>query len=549
MLPRLGLSAESWQNLSATQRMGLALAVVALLVGVGVAVSLASAPKYAQLYGSLTAADASVVVEKLKEMKVPYRLTGHGSGIDIPQDRVDDVRLSLAGEGIPQGGNVGFELFDKTQLGMSVFGEKMTYLRAIQGELARTISQLKSVQSARVHLVIPDQRLYAEEQKKATASVVLTLKTGTPAASEIKSIIHLVSSAVEGLEPANVTVVDTTGTLLSEMVGDEDGGNTSLRQQAQRTAAQQIEQRVQSMLDSVLGAGKAIVRANVKLNFDHKQLDRETYTPLTSGDRGILESEQHSKETYSGTKPGMAGGPVGAVANTAQLNSTVSSTATNATVPNGYLREESTSQYRVSKQIEHIEVSPGQVERLNLALFIDKSVDEKQIASLQKTVAAAVGIDEQRGDQIMVQSIAFDTVAKTTEEKEAKQAARMSLIVTAAKYGLGVLIILVFLLILRSIYRNTLAPVTAQLATAGAGGIGTMSLDMTPSGAEFLDALPGGSIPPSLASVAENAIDQYRANAGVDTEAEMELPEEEIAVANMDAQRIAQVIRSLLADD
>ena len=172
-----------------------------LIVLVVVAVMTASQPHYAQLYGNLTDEDAATVIGKLKDAKVPYRLQDSGHTVEVPEGKVDEVRLQLASEGVPQGGNVGFELFDKTQIGQSEFGERLNYVRALQGELARTIGRLKSVRSARVHLALPEQRLYTSEEKKPTASVVLDLNGASPSPQEIKAIIHLVSAAVEGLEP------------------------------------------------------------------------------------------------------------------------------------------------------------------------------------------------------------------------------------------------------------------------------------------------------------------------------------------------------------
>lgn len=528
MFSRFSQSLEMWQKLNGSQKMALGVALLILVVVTFVIAKSATAPHYIQLYGNLTSEDAAVVVQKLQEMKVEYRLAGGGNSIEVPAQRADEIRLSLAGEGLPRGGNIGFELFDKAQIGQSEFGERLNYIRALQGELSRTIGQLNSVRSARVHLALPEDHLYSAEEKKATASVVLDLQGPEPTPDEIKAIIHLVASAVEGLAPANVTVVDTENKLLSELADVEGGdGATSMRLQAQQNVAKQIEQQVQSMLDKVLGPGKSIARANVKLNYDHKTIEREVYTPV-GNQTGVVESEQRASESYNGNKPGATGGPVGAVPNT-------SPTATvNATRGTGnYSREENTTQYRVSKSIESTEVSPGQIERLTLALFIDEGIDSTQLESLKKTVATAVGIDPARGDAIEVQPMKFNAPDTTAQEKDAKKQAWMSQLTTVGKYAGGAVLLLIFLMIVSSLYRSTFK--NEERNALGEG----MPLAL-PDG-EFTSAAL-----PSLSTAPMNALEQYEANSEPEELAVLDTAEYDLS--SVDPRHVAVVIKELMAE-
>ncbi|MHB9110565.1 MAG: flagellar basal-body MS-ring/collar protein FliF [Armatimonadota bacterium] len=528
MFSRFSQSLEMWQQLTGSQKMALGVALVILVLVTIVIAKTASQPQYVQLYGNLTSEDAATVVQKLQEMKVEYRLASGGNSIEVPAQRADEIRLNLAGEGLPRGGNVGFELFNKAQIGQSEFGERLNYVRALQGELARTIGELNSVRSARVHLALPERRLYSAEEQKPTASVVLDLQGPDPTPGEIKSIIHLVASAVEGLLPANVTVVDTQNKLLSEMA-DVDGadGASSMRLQAQQTVAKQIEQRVQSMLDKVLGPGKSIARANVKLNYDQKTIEREVYTPLEN-QLGVLESEHRASESYNGAKPGATGGPVGAVPNTSPT-ATVTGTRGSGT----YSREENTTQYRVSKSIESTQVSPGQIERLTLALFIDEGIESTQLESLKKTVATAVGIDAARGDAIEVQPMKFNAPDTTTQDKVAKKQAWMSQLASIGKYAGGAVMLLIFLMVVSSLYRSTFKNEERPAMDEG------MPL-----------ALPDGEFTPaalpSLSASPVGALEQYEANNEPEELAMLDTAEYDLS--NVDPKHVAIVIKELMAE-
>ncbi|MBW2147902.1 MAG: flagellar M-ring protein FliF, partial [Deltaproteobacteria bacterium] len=212
------------------------------------------------LFSNLSMQDAGAIVEKLKEQKIPYEISGDGSIIRVPAAVVYETRLSLASQGLPRGGGVGFEIFDKSSIGTTDFVLRLNYRRALQGELARTISQFQEIEGARVHLVIPRRSPFFSEEEKARASVAIRLRPGASLArGQVQGIVHLVASSVEALQPSSVTVVDTHGKILSGSPPLSDPVFLSNSQiEYRRSVEKDIERRIESMLEKVLGPGKAI---------------------------------------------------------------------------------------------------------------------------------------------------------------------------------------------------------------------------------------------------------------------------------------------------
>ena len=213
------------------------------------------------LFAQMESADAAEVVEWLKERKIPYRLESNGTAIHIPADKVYETRLELAGAGLPRGGGVGFEIFDKQSFGMTDFTQKINYLRAQQGELSRTIASLAPVEGARVHLALPEKRLFTEQQKAGSASVILKLGAGRQLKeSQIQGIVHLIAGSVDGIEPENVTVVDSTGKILTTNPADEIAGPMT---PGMLDYQQTLERRLESRAQSLLEIGRASCRVRV----------------------------------------------------------------------------------------------------------------------------------------------------------------------------------------------------------------------------------------------------------------------------------------------
>lgn len=432
-----------WQELTPAQRAVVA-AFVALAIVVAVfAATVATKPRMSVLFSGLETEDAGAIVQKLNDEKVSYQLSGDGSTIEVPSDKVYDLRLKMATQGLPQGGSVGFELFDKSNFGMTEFTERLNYQRAIQGELTRTICQLAPVMGARVHIAIPEDKVYSSEQQPTTASVVLKLRRGMPLTDDqTAGIVHLVSAAVEGLKPSNVTIVDSQGTVLSEGLNGSSGSGqmTANQSKIKRQYESDLAQNLQSMLSRIVGPDKAVVRVSADIDFDQRQTKSEVYEPISTdnGPKGVLLSEEKTDENYSGkvVPPAPAGG--------GSSNSSGDS----------YTRTQSNTQYEVSKKIEETVTSPGQIKRLSVAVLVDEAVPAGKVGAIREAVSAAAGIDTTRSDQVTVQRIAFDTTSKKAMEAEMASAAKTDTVRTYARDGAAVLLLLVFLFMLRSIVKQ-----------------------------------------------------------------------------------------------
>ena len=454
-----------WNQLNSTQRVVvtafLALSVVAV-VFIGM---VASKPRMSVLFSNLSSEDAGVIVQKLSELKVEYKLSTDGSTIEVPANVRDEMRLKMASQGLlPQGGSVGFEIFDKQSFGMTEFTEKLNYQRAIQGELTRTISQLAPVMGARVHIAKPESSMFSTEQQLATASVVLKLRRGLPLGDEqVGGIVQLVASAIEGLKPENVSVIDSDGNVLSECVSASSGAGGMLSTNQIKMKKQfenELSQNLQTMLAQIVGADKAVVRVSADLDFDHKQSKSEKFEPLTSPDgtaRGVLLSEQKTSEDYNGESiPG-------------NIAASASRATTNGSSAKGrvYNREESSSQYEVTKQIEETVSVPGKIKRLSVAVLVDEKV-KSPIRVIQNAISAAAGIDPERKDQITVQKIKFDTVSHKALADEMAKASKGEMLQNIGKNAGAVVLLLLFLFFLKSIVKQikVQAPVAPMMMPA-----------------------------------------------------------------------------------
>ena len=254
-----------WKGLPTPKRIALLVATLGSLLLVGGVVMLGSHENYVYLFTELSTEDTAAVVEKLKAQQVPYRLDDSGTRVEVPESRVHELRLELASQGLPRGGGVGFEIFDKSQLGSTEFEQQVNLRRALEGELGRSIGTLRGVQAARVHLVMPERRLFVSGQERASASVVLKLRSPEAfSRDEIAGIVHLVASAVPGLSRDRVSVVSADGVTLHRptLDGEAASGSGDLAEQGTLMGSQ-LENRAREQLERVVGPGLADVRVNV----------------------------------------------------------------------------------------------------------------------------------------------------------------------------------------------------------------------------------------------------------------------------------------------
>lgn len=367
---------------------------------------------YSLLFANLPSRDASQVVEWLKDRKIPYRLEDAGRNILIPADKVYEARIDLAGSGLAEGG-VGFEIFDKQSFGMTDFAQKVNYRRALQGELMRTITSLGPVEGARIHLALPEKRLFREQQQQATASVIIKLMSGrTLKESQLQGIVHLVAGSVEGLDAENVTVVDSSGKVLSKSRADEiSGPMTPGMLEYQLTMERRLETRAQSLLDRALGAGNSLVRVNAEVDFDQRERVEEAIDP----NGAVVVSEHVSSEKGSGE---VAGGVPGVVSNLQQGGGNF---ATTTTTPSS--RTEEVTNYEMSKIVSKTVQSVGTLKTLSVSVLVaDKLTpgaegaeptttprNAEEMKEIKQMVRSALGISDSRGDLISVVSMPFES--------------------------------------------------------------------------------------------------------------------------------------------
>jgi flagellar M-ring protein FliF len=404
-----------WRSLSIVKRVSIVVATAAVLVGVLAAASLGSRVDYTYLFTELSTEDAAAISEKLKAMKVPYKLEAGGTAIQVPEERVHQLRLELASSGLPRGGGVGFEIFDRSNLGATEFDQRVNLRRALEGELSRSIGTIDGVQAARVHLVMPENRLFAARKESASASVVLKLRNGRDfGRREVAGIVHLVSSAVPGLSHDRVSVVSTEGLTLHRPSSSEGGGLGSDNEAEQaREIAGGMEAHVRSLIERVVGPGNSDVRVNVDLNTASRERMEEHYTP----ERTALRSE-HKTEEADGVEGATVAGVPGAQSNLPHTDVTENTKETAAGGGNVF-RKTQTRNWEVDRVTEKTLMPAGGVARLSVAVLVNgsyKTVSGKpvfvprtaaQIAQLDAVVKNAVGFDERRGDAVRIEAAQF----------------------------------------------------------------------------------------------------------------------------------------------
>jgi flagellar M-ring protein FliF len=439
-------------HLSASQKASLG-GLTLLTVGAIVALLLwANRPQYTILFTDLSGTDASKIRDALKDDKVPYKLESGGSTILVPGDRVYDLRLQMAADGIPAQPGVGYEIFDRTNLGMSDFVQKLNYHRALEGELSRTITSITEVEKARVHLVMPEPALFKDDEKQTTASVVLKFK-GRARLSEdqVRGIATLVSRSVEGLDPENITILDSNGNLLSGMKSASPSlGLSSTQMELQHKVENYLASKAQSMLDGILSPGRAIVRVSAELDFQQIERTSEIYDPESQ----VIRSEERMESTSNeGDSPPAK-------------------------------EENVLDNYEINKTVEHLVNNGGSIKRLSAAVIVDGNYKPdaggkveytarkpEEMTALSGVVRGALGLREDRGDVLEISNIAFDkesfneqTDTWATEEKK-------NLIITLLPKIVLAVVLIVLMMMIRGFLRNSIKTTTAVLAPENAAAL------------------------------------------------------------------------------
>ncbi|MCK5071757.1 MAG: flagellar M-ring protein FliF [Desulfocapsa sp.] len=368
------------------------------------------------LYANLEQKDAAAVVSWLKGEKIDYQLKNNGKNIWIAANKLYETRLELSASNLPSGGGVGFEVFDKQSFALTDFVQKVNYTRALQGELARTITSLKPVEATRVHLALPEKRLFKNQQKDAKASIILTLsKDSALSNDQVQGIIHLVSGSVEGLKSENISVIDSFGKILEGTAKPDDEERFSVEMMVfQQSLERRMEKRAQDLLDKTMGYGQAMVRITANLDFAKVEKTEE----LFDGEEPVIRSEQVSNENngssgaggipgvesnLQGNAGGLAGGGSPSNKSTRTTNFEISKTISKTINPTGTIKSLSVSVLLADKVIppKDEESEPTSETR-----------NEKELKAIEAMISSALGLDVKRGDNINVASMPFMIAAE-----------------------------------------------------------------------------------------------------------------------------------------
>lgn len=427
-------------------------------------------------YAELTEEDASVIVSKLKESQIPYKLKGGGTTIEVPESQVYDVRLSMAGEGLPKGSGVGYEIFDQTDFGTTEFVQKINRLRAIQGELARTISAFDEVKDAKVMIVLPKDSVFVEETKKPSASILLDLESDLDD-EKVAAVAHLVASSVQDLTPELVTIVDTAGRILFEASVMAEKKRLKEEEEAQNLAQslarsqyeyktryeEDLAKRIETMLERIVGKDKAIARVVSDMDFSTDNMSEEIYDPLNLNNTFIRSKKAMSE---SGVKNiDQEGEP-------SSVNPIVPEDDPNGNATIEQISKSSeTVNYEISRRTRETVKPMSVIRRLSVAAVIDGTYEYKtddsgnrvrtyvprsddEMQRFQQLVSKAMGYNEEREDQVTMQCLSFASFDEMTKEAPEVKGWRM----IQKEYGRTIanvlLIVLLFLFVIRPIIKT-----------------------------------------------------------------------------------------------
>jgi len=440
--------ADAIRGLDSTRRLVLAGAIVAILVAVGLIGRWASTPTYVTLFSDLDLKESGQIADRLTKANVPNRLEAGGTMIEVPVAEAARARVVLAKDGLPAQGRPGLELFDKPSWGMTDFTQRVTYQRALEGELARTIGQIDGIERAEVHLLMPNTDGLRRRNRDAAASVVLTLRGGTPPPGEtVQGISYIVANSVEGLAADNVAIMDATGRVLSLPAQGLGGlGLTGRQQEVSRGLEKSTVEKIESLVATVVGVGRVRAQVSAQLSFDQVDATTETYDP----DRQVLQTEQRSE--------GAAGDGTG--------QQTIVS-----------------NQYQNSRRLEKSTSLAGRLTRLTVAVLVDErsmraGERERQLTDIEVMVRDAVGVDSTRGDRINVLAVPFEPVQAADSTRAGKPGVDPMVMVERVSHpliGVVALLVMVFLALqLRSVLMPTRPGVPG-------GARGTAGAEVLPS--------------------------------------------------------------------
>ena len=455
-------------------------AVIAIVVGSWI---WAQTPDYRILYGNLSDRDGGAVVESLQKLNIPFKMAEGGGAIMVPSGMVYEARLKLAAQGLPKGGAVGFDLMDNMKIGVTQFQENVAYQRALEGEITRTIEAVSAVQGARVHLAIPKETVFVREQQKPSASILINLYPGrTLDKAQVEGIVHLVASSVPDMPPANVTIIDQNSKLLTSANKQNAMGLDSSQLEYLVEVEQTYIRRIEDILVPITGPNNVRAQVTADLDFSMNEQTTEAYKPNPTPEKSAVRSSQTS-ETMGEGGAGAAGVP-GALSNqppgaaTAPINAPggrPGAAGAAATGAGGAIHKEATTNFEVDKTISHVRNSMGSVKRLSVAVVVNnkgekdkkgkvsyRALTKEELMQIYNLAREAMGFNQARGDTLNVVNAPFN-VAEEGPVAAApiwKDPAMVSLVKELVKY-------LVIAGILMFLVMGVIRPALSELAAAG----------------------------------------------------------------------------------
>jgi len=473
-----------------------------VLTGLIIFISLRlTSPTMQPIYTDLSLDDSARIVSELEKSSIPYELRAGGTQVLVPSDQVLRLRLSLAQSGLPSGGSiVGYEIFDRNEtMGTSSFVMNVNMMRALEGELSRTISSLSQVEAARVHLVVPKQEIFSRDKQDATASVVIKLRgTSELTKEQIGAITHLVAAAVPGLKPAKITLVDSSGRMLAGGNGDDNdtAASASTTQEYKLSYENRMKSILESLLEKSVGAGKVKVTVSADINFDRIVTNSETYDPNGQVARSVQTGEEREQ---SNEKTGKENTTAANNLPNAQANQTTN--GSNRVVE----KTDETTNYEISKTVQNHVQETGKINKLSVAVLVDGTYGEdksgkqsytprsdEERKQLDTLVKSAIGYDEKRGDSVQIVNMRFIAAAEETAHFSIKewltQQDLRGIIQTIVFGGIGVLVLL---LVIR--------PLVSRLLEATAGDMTSRTMAMAGAGAAAPGAATGQPAVPGAA--------------------------------------------------
>ena len=475
----------------------LGVSAVAILAIAFIMLKIATAPSYALIASGLDPAQTGKITAALDEQGIAYELKNNGTALAVQKASTGQARIALAAQGVQAtggGGQPGNELLDESKLGASQFQQQVTYQRALEGEVARTLGNVEGVSNPRVQIVLPQDDLFQDEATPATAAVMLGNSADTLQPGAVRGMAQLASSAVKGLKSENVTITDSSGAILwpSADGGSGSGGGSTSKASAEARLARQKESSVNAMLAATLGPGKAQAKLNYDLNMDETTEKELTYaakgTPLKT-------SEETEKLEGGSAAPGGAAGTGSNVPTYSGANG-----AGNA--ESNYEREKRDTEYGVNKKVRDTKVAGGAINKLNVALLVDKSVPADVVEQLETTVGAAVGLDTARGDTISSAQMAF---AKAETPKAGP--VPTTLLEPLKWVGLGLAALLFLFFMARGMRKRESENLTPAWLTEIEEPVSLAALEArtTPN---YLDTAASDMLPPRVPDASLHQLDQ-----------------------------------------